>query len=749
MVRLFWLSLSALGIACPFVCATTFAQEKAAALQGDDLKDAKKAISSKDWFPEETRDPIKLTQGALSLSNIAKESKDDSEAYAALAEAIKLSDTAGEWHLSRDIIREMDSRFDLPPEAIKKWYQNAIRKCDLGARLAELVDVFADDVLHQTLAESTEDWQPLHRLLTSRLNERENLATLFACRDRMTQCKNRLDLLQKEQTPLWKGITAIVQLQDIDTGIQNLSESTKKTISAAAKAWDKEEFSFDTTEELLISLIELDDANAREAAISIFQSIISELTYNQILRLQDICYSLTHKLRDDFSLPYYDHRHDPGQEVRLDVIKLDERQRNVRFIKDEKSWEVKDECWFNYAQMPVTNTVHDIEFTAQKIPSFFKFRYGAYNSLRVGFEQVENDRFRLKHERSYGGSKRFKRSKDTFAYGDRIKMTIFTMCGRQFVIINQKYASERTLDNVWTSHQFVCEGGTKLKLHKSTLRNWLAGDRERMLRTFGDHSSLRCTRDFAIDWNRDELTRYTKERDAHSRTATTPVETAFVTETGVTMLPVAAGKYKHGEMAIKLTKPFWISQHEITQLQWEELMRNNPASIQGNAHFPVDNLSYQEAVTFCKRLTNREKQKRTLPKGFVYRLPTEAEWAYVCRAGTTEPFSVKEDQFWYRGSAEARYHAVGTSSPNPFGVYDMHGNVEEFTLDQYVGVPGDAKGVQIDPVTPPDEKDDHVSIRGGSWCMLKADCQSDKRKGGLMERCPYRGFRVVLAPVKK
>ena len=78
----------------------------------------------------------------------------------------------------------------------------------------------------------------------------------------------------------------------------------------------------------------------------------------------------------------------------------------------------------------------------------------------------------------------------------------------------------------------------------------------------------------------------------------------------------------------------------------------------------------------------------------------------------------------------------------------MHGNVEEFTFDQYVKIPDDAKGVKIDPMNPPDEKDDHVSIRGGSWCMLKADCTSDRRKTGLMERCPYRGFRVALVPIK-
>ena len=722
-------------------------QERSPALNGVDLKEMRKTIRSEDWFPEETRDPLKLVLAAQLLSDRAKENDDASEAYATLTEAITHSDLAKEWHLSRSILREMESRFELPPEAIKKWYQNSIRKTEFGVRLSELADLLSTEILDEKFTDNSEAWEPIHRFLTKRLEESQNSGTQFSCRERMTRVKDRLELLQKDQTPLWKGITAIVRSQDIDQGIKHLSDAAAKEISDPAKAWDAKNFSFDNSKNLLTALIELDAPNAREAAILMLQTIIEKLSYNQIAEMQDVCYSLSHELTSDFSLPYYDHGRDPGEEVRMHVSKTN-RAKDLKFDKDEKSWIVKDECWLNFVQMPVTNSVHDIEFTVEKIPSFFKFRYGAHNSLRVGFQPFKDDRFRLKHERAYGHSKKSKRSKDSFAYGDRIKLTVFTLCGRQSIVINGMYMTERTLDNVWTSHQFVCEGGTKLKLHKSTLRNWLVGDRERMLRTVGDHSSLRCTEKAETNWNRDELIQYAKDNDTHSRKMSTPDAKPFVNQIGIVMQPISPGEYKRGKMEIKLTSPFWMSQHEITQIQWERVMPSNPASIQGNAHFPIDNISYKDATTFCRRLTNSAKRKRALPKGFVYRLPTEAEWEYVCRAGETESFSVEEDGFWHQESAEARYYAVGTSLPNSFGIYDMHGNVEEFTFDQYVKIPSDEKEVQINPINPPDEKDDHVSIRGGSWCMLKGDCASGKRKTGLMERCPYRGFRVVLVPVK-
>ena len=162
----------------------------------------------------------------------------------------------------------------------------------------------------------------------------------------------------------------IVKSRDIDAGIKQLANALNEDISKPASEWSGNDFSFKNAKTLLTALVNQNDPNAREAAILIFQSIVDKLSYDQIIDLQDVCYSLTHELRDDFSLPYYDHRQDPGQEVRLDVLKMQKGRGNVRFNKGDKAWEVNDECLLDYIQMPVTNTVHDIEMTVAKIPTF-------------------------------------------------------------------------------------------------------------------------------------------------------------------------------------------------------------------------------------------------------------------------------------------------------------------------------------------------------------------------------------------
>ena len=163
------------------------AQEKSPALTGQDLKKSKEAIWEKDWFPEETADRLTQVLGALTLSDRATANEDLSEAFATWTEAIKWSDSAREWHLSRSSLADMESRFVLPPDTIKKWYQNAIRETDFGARLAELVDLLATDILDEDFSGDPEDWKPIHRLLTKRFEESRNSATLFSCRDSMKQ----------------------------------------------------------------------------------------------------------------------------------------------------------------------------------------------------------------------------------------------------------------------------------------------------------------------------------------------------------------------------------------------------------------------------------------------------------------------------------------------------------------------------------------------------------------------------------
>jgi formylglycine-generating enzyme required for sulfatase activity len=135
---------------------------------------------------------------------------------------------------------------------------------------------------------------------------------------------------------------------------------------------------------------------------------------------------------------------------------------------------------------------------------------------------------------------------------------------------------------------------------------------------------------------------------------------------------------------VKITKPFYLGAHEVTQEQYEQVMGNNPSDRKGPTK-PVANVSWNYAVEFCRKLSDEE--------GVEYRLPTEAEWEYACRAGTTTAYSFGNDASqlsnygWYRTNAwdigEKYAHPVGEKLPNAWGLFDMHGNVREWCQDWY------------------------------------------------------------------
>jgi formylglycine-generating enzyme required for sulfatase activity len=194
-----------------------------------------------------------------------------------------------------------------------------------------------------------------------------------------------------------------------------------------------------------------------------------------------------------------------------------------------------------------------------------------------------------------------------------------------------------------------------------------------------------------------------------------------------------------------LTKPFWMGSTEVTQAQWSVLMENNPSSFKGD-DLPVDQVSFTNAVLFCKKLTAKALAAGKLPTGYEYRLPTEAEWEYACRAGNLGPCAGSgrlREMGWYEDNSEYQTQRVGQKQPNAWGLYDMHGNVSEWCIDGYGDYPsetvtdpkGSAKGVG------------HV-FRGGSWYDCASDCRSGSRFwiGSATEPNDYLGFRVTLAP---
>lgn len=213
---------------------------------------------------------------------------------------------------------------------------------------------------------------------------------------------------------------------------------------------------------------------------------------------------------------------------------------------------------------------------------------------------------------------------------------------------------------------------------------------------------------------------------------------------------IPAGTFKMGEgdyaHEVTLKQPFKMGVHEVTQDQYEQVMKSNPSKFKG-AENPVDGVSWNDAVEFCRRLSELPAEKAA---GRVYRLPTEAEWEYACRAGTTTKYSFGDDNAdlsqygWYTANSEKKTHPVGSRKPNPWGLYDMHGNVFEWCQDwhdgrSHAGVTSKADSdlflIQIS--------------RGGSCSTNAASCWSCSRywiTPTPMSNYEFIGFRVCFSP---
>ena len=202
---------------------------------------------------------------------------------------------------------------------------------------------------------------------------------------------------------------------------------------------------------------------------------------------------------------------------------------------------------------------------------------------------------------------------------------------------------------------------------------------------------------------------------------------------------------------VAITRGFWLGQHEVTQGEYAAIMGQNPSTFQGDTNRPVEKVSWHDAVEYCARLIQRAQAEGTLPSGYVYRLPTEAEWEYACRAGSTAPYSFGDDpaerelprHAWFAANSGWTTHPVGQLEPNAFGLHDMHGNVLEWCL----GLWNDTyPGGRVDNYNGPDRGWLRVA-RGGSWLYGPEFARSANRDDyGPGNRCSDLGFRVALAP---
>ena len=197
---------------------------------------------------------------------------------------------------------------------------------------------------------------------------------------------------------------------------------------------------------------------------------------------------------------------------------------------------------------------------------------------------------------------------------------------------------------------------------------------------------------------------------------------------------------------VEITQPFYLGVYPVTQPEYQTVMamyRNRFSEKPGS---PVKNVSWDDAVIFCGRLSQLQSG---VWHGTRYRLPTEAEWEYACRAGSTAKWcfgddeSMLRDYAWFKGNSENRTHPVGEKKPNNWGLHDMHGNVWEWCSDSYDIY---SAGVFTDPQGP--TTDSSRVLRGGCFADSAGGCRSANRSVGEQSfELDFLGFRLALSPL--
>jgi formylglycine-generating enzyme required for sulfatase activity len=202
---------------------------------------------------------------------------------------------------------------------------------------------------------------------------------------------------------------------------------------------------------------------------------------------------------------------------------------------------------------------------------------------------------------------------------------------------------------------------------------------------------------------------------------------------------------------VTISRPFWIGRTEVTQAEYAAVTLGNNPSLFLDPSRPVETVMWHDALYYCSALTAQEAAAGRLPTGYQYRLPTEAEWEYCCRAGTTTEYhtgntlSCAQASFGFVACSSFSTAPVGSYPPNAWGLHDMHGNVWEMCLDSWDATANYPTTPVVDPWV---SSGPYHVFRGGGYGDQVQFCRSAVRTGSVpFYSAGDLGFRVVLAPV--
>ena len=216
------------------------------------------------------------------------------------------------------------------------------------------------------------------------------------------------------------------------------------------------------------------------------------------------------------------------------------------------------------------------------------------------------------------------------------------------------------------------------------------------------------------------------------------------------MVVIKPGTFMRIKFPVTITRDYWIGKYEVTQGEFAAVTARNPSHFTGDSNRPVEKITFFDASNYCATVTLRERKAGRLPASYEYRLPTEAEWEYACRAGSTNLFgfgddaSVSDQYAWTAENCDATTHPVGLKRPNAWGLYDTHGNVWEWCSDWFEPYPG---APLTDPVGPATSK--YKLFKGGGW---NQDVEYARASSRFMmspsNGIHFVGFRLALGPIQ-